>query len=1044
MSLGGHKTQSTTDVRLNGININQSTYGNCIPLLYGQNRCALMLLQYENFVATPHTQQQSGGKGGGGGSSNTTFTYSASLVMGLCEGPIQAVGQIWQDKAITSLSALGLTLFTGAGGQATWSYLTSNFPARAVPYDHTAYVAIANYQLGSSAALPNFTFEVTGFLPFAYGTINDAEPSAILSDYCTDANHGCNFPYLGTLTGTNSYQTYCIAMGFFLSPYETTQRAAVDFFKEMLQITNSAGWLSAGTLKILPYADSAVSGNSQTYTPNLTPVFAFTDDDITLAGSSGHSPILIDRLPLSQTYNVVSVEYLDRSNAYNTAIATASDAQDIALNGVRVMSTLSFHQITTLAVARQVAQLILQRQLYIRSTFTFNVRADYCLLEPMDLVSITDTALGIVNKLVRIIEVDDDESDQITLVCEDMLVGTATAPLYNLQSAQGYAANYAATPPSVATPLIFVAPPLLVAAAGGYEIWIAVDAASGGGMWGGCDVYMSLDNASYIFAGTINGAARYGTLTASLANHTDPDTTDTLSIALTNAASTVLQLTSGSAADYTNLRTLIYVDGEIMAYQTATLTSAGNYNLTSLRRGLYGSVAASHASGSSFARIDAAIFRVPFDVGMMGQTVYFKFASFNIFGKAHQALSACTAYSHVLSNNNAGQNMPGALTLIGVGVTTASNTAFKSNQTSGWDSSVYSSQSYASGCSASCYAGQTNPANGIMLGLTTNPSASNSYTNLAYAFYASASGALLIYEGGTYIGAFGTYTTSTLLNIVYDGKHVAYYAGGTLVRSVPITGQTFFLQICFCDAGDAVYGIDFERGGTAVTAYTLEPMNAYTAAAGTTIVSGPNGTNGFGVRNFQSKESFTGGCIVSCSSLTTYGAYFIGVSTAPTVGGTMLAGWYLHGDSNDCLPYINGTAIVSTGAAPALTDVFTLSYDNFNFYWYKNNVLIAQLPDPNVGPLYLFGDIFASGGGGMTNVSIVPLTPSTPQQFIARGTLAFADTSASKTVNDTSWTTGDAYSINGYTTCHVVWKASQTNSQFMVGLVSGKPPASPN
>jgi hypothetical protein len=571
MSLGGGKSQSTTDTRLLGMGVNSATYGNAIPLGYGQNRIPMFLLQYVNFVATPHTTTQSGGKGGGGGSSNTTFTYSASPVMGLCEGPITGIGQVWQDKAITSLAALGFTLFSGAGGQATWSYMTTNFPAQAIPYDHTAYVAKANYSLGSSAALPNLTFEVTGFLPYNAGTINDAEPSAFLLDYCTDANHGANFPFLSAGiqgAGVLTYQSYCIAMGLLLSPFELTQRPANQFIKEILEITNSGAVWSAGVLNINPYADVSVTGNGRTYTPNLTPQFAFTDDDY-MPSSSGGDPLIVKRIPTSDTYNVVRVEYLDRTNAYNVAIAESSDARDIALNGVRVMATLTYHSITTAPVARQVAQLILQRQLYIRNTFVFSVRADYCLLEPMDLVSITDSALGIFNKLVRITEVQDDEHDQLTLTAEDMLVGTASAPLYNWQLAQGYAANYNTAPPSVASPLIFAAPPLLVSAAGGYEMWIAIDQAAAGS-WGGCDVYMSLDGTSYIFAGTINGAARYGSLTASLANHTDPDTADTLSLALTNAAATTLQILSGSAADYNNLRTLMYVDGEIIAYQTAT------------------------------------------------------------------------------------------------------------------------------------------------------------------------------------------------------------------------------------------------------------------------------------------------------------------------------------------------------------------------------------------------------------------------------------------------------------------------------------------
>ncbi len=77
------------------------------------------------------------------------------------------------------------------------------------------------------------------------------------------------------------------------------------------------------------------------------------------------------------------------------------------------------------------------------------------------------------------------------------------------------------------------------------------------------------------------------------------------------------------------------------------------------------------------------------------------------------------------------------------------------------------------------------------------------------------------------------------------------------MRSVPIVNQTFFLQICLYEPNAAVYGIEFIAGGTAVTPFTLVPMSANTAAAGTRVA--PNGqgtTQVFGVRNFQSKESY--------------------------------------------------------------------------------------------------------------------------------------------------------------------------------------------
>lgn len=950
MSLGG-KSQSTTDTRLEGISVNQSSYGNAWPLVFGKTRVPITLLDYPNFVATPHTTSQSGGKGGGGGSSNTTFTYAAALVMGLVKGPINAVGQVWQDKVVSTVAALGLTLFNGASGQAVWSFLTTNFPTHANAYDRRAYFAIASMQLGSSAAIPNITAELTGFVPFNLGTIDDAEPSAILVYYCTDPNDGANFNNLNTAqfqgAGVLTWQSYCIAMGFFLSYYESTQRPAIDFIKEMLQVTNSDAWISAGLLNILPYADTSVTGNGKTYTPNLTPLFAFTDDDLrppNSAAAAGNDPIIIDRKPLDETYNVVVVEYLDRSNAYNTAIARATDAQDILLNGVRTMATLTFHQITSGPVAQMVAQLILQRQLYIRAQFTFSVRSDYCLLEPMDLVSIGDSGMGIVNKLVRLIEVDDDENDNVTLIAEDMLVGSASAPTYNFQASQGLAANYNITPPSVATPLIFAAPPALVSAAGGYEVWIAVDQGAAGS-WLGCDVYLSLDGTSYIYAGTVIGGSRYGTLTANLASHIDPDTSNTLAVALTNAATTPLQLVTGSAADYNNLRTLIYVDGEIMAYQTSTLTSAGHYNVTTLRRGQYGSQPGLHLSGSQFARIDGALFRVPYDPGMIGQTMHFKFCSFNLYGKNTQSLGSVTDYTHVLTATNAGQLTPGPLTLVGRGVTVNGNSVFKSTATSAWDSDVYSLQGYTNGAFVSFQPSQKNLYFGI--GLNTDPTTDSSYTSVDYWFECNATGTIGIWNNGvvtSFGAAVGSYAVGDIFSVSYDGAFVRFTQNGALLfQQAAPPNLTLYLDSSFFDPQAAAANLQFGPYGTATPTLWV-PRN--TVIVGHETVSKPGTSssvwedaysiNGFPVCHIMcvpgQNNLFTGMCLNSG-----------GPATLASVGSFIFDAGFVFDNTGNVDIFEAGTNVAPNITTYDVSDVFSIVYTSTAFIYKKNGSTLRTL-----------------------------------------------------------------------------------------------------
>ena len=49
-----------------------------------------------------------GGKGGLFGSGSSETTYSAAVIMALCEGPITGINQIWKNQSVYSLSELGL------------------------------------------------------------------------------------------------------------------------------------------------------------------------------------------------------------------------------------------------------------------------------------------------------------------------------------------------------------------------------------------------------------------------------------------------------------------------------------------------------------------------------------------------------------------------------------------------------------------------------------------------------------------------------------------------------------------------------------------------------------------------------------------------------------------------------------------------------------------------------------------------------------------------------------------------------------------------
>ena len=96
-----------------------------------------------------------------------------------------------------------------------------------------------------------------------------------------------------------------------------------------------------------------------------------------------------------------------------------------------------------------------------------------------------------------------------------------------------------------------------------------------------------------------------------------------------------------------------------------------------------------------------------------------------------------------------------------------------------WNGRVYSSESYST---ASVTFGWSNASGVAMIGLTSDPTASTSYTTIDYAAYVN-QGIFRVYENGVNKGTYGpaTITASDVFRVTCDGNQVTYYVNGTLV-----------------------------------------------------------------------------------------------------------------------------------------------------------------------------------------------------------------------------------------------------------------------
>lgn len=642
---GKTSTISNSEQRILSLQVQQSSQGLTLPVVYGRARVAGNLIWYGDFttIETKTTTRQ-GGKGGGGvKQEDISYTYEAAVMMALCEGEIKGIGRIWRDKEkFESLSQLRLNLAKGGDEQPTWTHLQQpKHQAQAINYSGTAYIYSPNYELTKSAQIYSHNFEVIGKMGYS-SSIPDANPSEIIRDMLTNQNYGCGFP-AENLGDTSVYGVYCRAAGIFLSPVYSEQTEAQQNISELLEQTNSAAVFSQGRLKIVPYGDVKLSGNGAAYVPNLTPVYDLTDDDFIVSGAE--DPLKVERKTNADAYNQIQVEYLDRANDYNIAVAEVKDQANIEQYGLRPKDAVKMHGICDAKVANHVAQLLLQRALYVRNEYEFKLGWKYCLLEPMDLVTLTDEGLGLDKTPVRIIEIEEDEEGVLTVKAEDFPMGAATATAYPTQPSLGYSADYNKSPGNAHAPVVFEAP--LQLTGGEPQIWLAT---AGGDMWGGAEVWISTDGDSYTRIGATNKKARFGSLSAPLASGAVFDRANTLNVEISAG-----QMTGGTEQDSRDLLTLCYVDGEFLAYETAELKGVGRYTLGNLTRGAYGSTIDQHNAGSQFVRIDEALFKYAVPANWVGRTVWVKLVSFNVFGSGVQELAEVPAYSYTIKGAPLGQ-----------------------------------------------------------------------------------------------------------------------------------------------------------------------------------------------------------------------------------------------------------------------------------------------------------------------------------------------------------------------------------------------------
>ncbi len=176
--------------RLSDLKTQSVDYGTYIPSIYGTYQIAGSVIWFENNRISEAAQTDTIGGKGGPSTQLTKFTYSATLAIAVCEGPIEGIKRIWADSllvydkspgtTVSNVYASGqvvdnITIYKGTEDQLPDARIEASKGFETTAFRGVAYVVFQDFQLEKFGnRIPNFLFEPS--------TVN-ADSPAILHQY---------------------------------------------------------------------------------------------------------------------------------------------------------------------------------------------------------------------------------------------------------------------------------------------------------------------------------------------------------------------------------------------------------------------------------------------------------------------------------------------------------------------------------------------------------------------------------------------------------------------------------------------------------------------------------------------------------------------------------------------------------------------------------------------------------------------------------------------------------------------------------------------
>lgn len=314
---------------------------------------------------------------------------------------------------------------------------------------------------GTQRELPALAMELfTTRFGVTFGSGFDCSPADVVSDLLTHTRRGAGWISARidasvTGAGASDFRTYCDCAGLLFSLMVDAQQSALEVVNGILNATNTIGYWYEGKICFRPLGDVALPAPASAY-PTGFPVAGYGTTayappratfDFTTDHFMGSPPVQVTRRADADCFNSIPVQFYDRSQGYAQTTVEDPDQSDIAARGLWRGPAVSLPVIFDDGTpAIMLSRILAQRSLYVRNAYTWRCSWRAGVRRRLgELVTLTEPALGLSQKTVRITEISEDESETFTFTAEEYVQGSGSATAYTPQANDGYNPNSVAT-----------------------------------------------------------------------------------------------------------------------------------------------------------------------------------------------------------------------------------------------------------------------------------------------------------------------------------------------------------------------------------------------------------------------------------------------------------------------------------------------------------------------------------------------------------------------------------------------------------------------